>query len=59
MQVKDEATGIVEVAFGANMSVSLQVLKTNGVIATYSSDADPTPTIPFGQMLGKDVTAGP
>jgi NADPH2:quinone reductase len=31
-------------------------LQTNGVIATYSSDADPTPTIPFGQMLGKDVT---
>jgi hypothetical protein len=45
----------VEVAFGANLPVSLQVLKTNGVIATYSSDADPTPTIPFGQFLGKDV----
>jgi NADPH2:quinone reductase len=47
---------IVEVAFGANLPVSLQVLKTNGVIATYSSDADPTPTIPFGQLLGKDIT---
>jgi NADPH2:quinone reductase len=47
---------IVEVAFGANMSVSLQVLKPNGVIATYSSDADPTPTLPFGQLLGKDLT---
>jgi NADPH:quinone reductase len=47
---------IVEVAFGANLPVSLQVLKTNGVIATYSSDADPTPTIPFGQLLGKDLT---
>jgi NADPH:quinone reductase len=47
---------IVEVAFGANLPFSLQVLKTNGVIATYSSDANPTPTIPFGQLLGKDVT---
>ncbi len=47
---------IVEVAFGANLPISLQVLKTNGVIATYSSDADPTPTIPFGQFLGKDIT---
>jgi NADPH:quinone reductase len=47
---------IVEVAFGANLPLSLQVLKTNGVIATYSSDADPTPTIPFGQLLGKDIT---
>src|SRR6266540_789614 len=41
---------------GANLPISLQVLKTNGVIATYSSDADPTPTIPFGQFLGKDIT---
>jgi NADPH:quinone reductase len=32
------------------------VLKTNGMIATYSSDADPMPTIPFGQLLVKDVT---
>jgi NADPH2:quinone reductase len=47
---------IVEVAFGANLPVSLQVLKTNGVIATYSSDAEPAPAIPFGQLLVKDVT---
>jgi NADPH:quinone reductase len=47
---------IVEVAFGANLPVSLQALKTNGVIATYSSDADPAPTIPFGQFLSKDIT---
>jgi NADPH2:quinone reductase len=47
---------IVEVAFGANLPLSLQILKTNGVIATYSSDAEPQPTIPFGQLLGKDVT---
>jgi NADPH2:quinone reductase len=47
---------IVEVAFGANLPVSLQILKTNGVIATYSSDANPTPTLPFGQLLGKDLT---
>jgi NADPH2:quinone reductase len=47
---------IVEVAFGANLPTSLQVLKTNGVIATYSSDADMTPTIPFGQLLVKDIT---
>jgi len=47
---------IVEVAFGANLPISVQVLKTNGVIATYSSDADPTPTVPFGQFLSKDIT---
>jgi NADPH:quinone reductase len=47
---------IVEVAFGANLPHSLQVLKPNGVIATYSSDADPAPTLPFGQLLSKDLT---
>src|SRR5215212_8101281 len=47
---------IVEVAFGANLPISAQILKTSGVIATYSSDADPTPSIPFGQFLGKDLT---
>jgi NADPH:quinone reductase len=47
---------IVEVAFGANLAVGLEVLKTNGVIATYSSDASLTPVVPFGQLLGKDVT---
>lgn len=47
---------VVEVAFGANLPTSLQVLKTNGVIATYASDADMTPTVPFGQLLWKDAT---
>lgn len=47
---------VVEVAFGANLATSLQLLKTNGVIATYASDADMTPAIPFGQLLWKDVT---
>ena len=45
----------VLVAFGANLPISVHVLKTNCVIATYSSDAEPTPTIPFGQFLGKDL----
>jgi NADPH2:quinone reductase len=44
---------IVEVAFGANLPISLQVLKTNGVIATYSSDADPTPTSRLGNFWAK------
>jgi NADPH2:quinone reductase len=47
---------VVEVAFGTNLPVSLQVLKTNGVIASYASDADPTPVVPFGQLLWKDIT---
>jgi NADPH2:quinone reductase len=34
----------------------VQVVKTNGVIATYASDTDPTPALPFGQLLMKDVT---
>jgi NADPH:quinone reductase-like Zn-dependent oxidoreductase len=47
---------IVEVALGANLPVSTQVLRANGVIAAYASDADPEPRFPFRPLLGKDAT---
>ncbi len=47
---------IVEVALGANLPVSVQILRPNGVIATYASDADPEPRLPFRPLLGKDAT---
>ncbi|HVT61667.1 MAG TPA: NADPH:quinone reductase [Thermoanaerobaculia bacterium] len=47
---------VVEVAFGSNLASNLQVLKPNGVIATYSSDAVAEPTVPFGSLLAKDIT---
>lgn len=47
---------IVEVAFGANLATSLKVLKLNGVIATYSSDADPEPVLPYWPLVMLDAT---
>src|SRR5262249_21291777 len=39
-----------------NLALNLAVLRPSGVIATYSSDAEPEPKIPFWQLLFKDVT---
>ena len=47
---------IVEVAFGANVEASLRMLKPNGVIATYSSDAEPEPRLPFWPLVMLDAT---
>lgn len=48
---------IVEVSFGQNLPHNLAVLKPNGVIATYASDAEPEPKLPFYQLMLKNITA--
>ena len=48
---------MVDVAFGANLATSVAVLKPNGVIASYASDAVPEPVLPFWPLLAKDITA--
>lgn len=47
---------VVEVAFGANLPLDQAVLKVNGGIATYASDAEMEPKVPFRPFLAKDVT---
>ena len=47
---------IIDVEFGANLPVSLAVLRTGGVITTYSSTQVPEPQLPFFQMMYKDIT---
>ena len=47
---------VVDVEFGANLAVSVAVLKVGGVIATYSSTRVPEPRLPFFQMMYKDLT---
>ncbi len=47
---------IIDVEFGANLPVALEVLNTGGAIATYSSTHVPEPKLPFFQMMYKDVT---
>lgn len=46
---------IVEVAFGANIALDEQVLANGGVIASYASDADPEPRMPFWTLLFKNA----
>ena len=47
---------IIEGDFGANLLPVLDVLKTSGTIATYSSMADMNPSIPFIRMMFMDIT---
>ncbi|CAN7653000.1 NADPH:quinone reductase [Bosea sp. LjRoot90] len=47
---------IVEVAFGANLDLTMQVLAPRGAVATYASDAKPEPALPFWPLITLDVT---
>jgi NADPH2:quinone reductase len=60
-EIKDFTDGkgvdrVVEGEFGGNLNHILDVLKTNGTIATYASMAQPTPEIPFYRMMFMDIT---
>ncbi len=60
-RIKDITEGkgvnrIVEVAFGPNLALDLAVLRQNGVIAAYGSDAEREPRIPFFTLLTNDIT---
>jgi NADPH:quinone reductase-like Zn-dependent oxidoreductase len=47
---------VIEVAFGVNLGTTMRVLKVNGIIATYSSNAEPEPTLPFWPLLRLSAT---
>lgn len=47
---------IVDVAFGANLPLTTAVIGTSGTIATYSSDSDPEPTLPFYTLMRRGIT---
>lgn len=47
---------IVDVEFGGNLPTSVEVLRIGGTIATYASTNVPEPTLPFFQMMYKDIT---
>lgn len=47
---------IVEVEFGQNIETDTAVIAPNGVIATYGSAQDMTPSLPFYPLLFKAVT---
>ena len=47
---------VIDVEFGANLPVSIEVLRIGGTIATYASVQVPEPKLPFFQMMYKDLT---
>ncbi|WP_209723472.1 NADPH:quinone reductase [Asticcacaulis solisilvae] len=47
---------VIDVAFGANLDLVMQVLNPRGVIATYASDEKPEPAIPFWSLIMLDAT---
>jgi len=51
----DRVDRIIDLEFGANLTTSLDVLKTSGTIVTYGSTAVPEPTLPFFQMMYLDL----
>jgi NADPH:quinone reductase len=46
---------IVEVDFGGNLPVSLQIMKPNGVIAGYASRGNAEPKVPFRQLMTRNI----
>lgn len=56
MDIDGGVDRIVELEFGANLPVSEQVIKPNGVIAAYGSAGNMSPTLPFYPLMFKDVT---
>ncbi|MGI9315784.1 MAG: NADPH:quinone reductase [bacterium] len=47
---------IVDVEFGLNIELSSQILKTGGVVASYSSSKSMLPEIPFYPLMFKNIT---
>jgi len=47
---------VVEVAFGYNLALNERILKTNGAIASYASDAEPEPHLPYALLAAKNAT---
>jgi NADPH2:quinone reductase len=47
---------VVDPEFGANLPVSIAVLRVGGTIAAYGSAQEPEPVLPFYRMMYKDLT---
>jgi NADPH2:quinone reductase len=47
---------IVEVAFGPNLQLDARIIKPNGVIAAYDSETEGYPSLPFFELMIRNVT---
>jgi NADPH:quinone reductase len=46
---------VVEVEFGGNLATNLKAVKVGGIIATYASQAVPQPTLPFYDVMYRNL----
>lgn len=46
---------VIDVEFGANLDQTLELIRTGGMIATYSSTREPQPRLPFLKMMYLDL----
>jgi NADPH2:quinone reductase len=47
---------IIDVDFGGNLPISLQIVKPNGTIASYATRGDAEPKVPFRALMVKNIT---
>ena len=47
---------MIEVEFGANIKLAPKLIKSNGCLAAYGSDAIPIPEMPFYDFMFKNIT---
>ncbi len=47
---------VIDVEFGANLPQTLELIRTGGTIATYSSTQEPQPVLPFLRMMYLDLS---
>ncbi len=50
---------MVEVAFGTNVGTAPKLIKANGNLTAYSSDAFPMPSLPFLEFMYKNIAIKP
>jgi len=46
---------VIDVEFGANLSATIEAIRTSGTIVTYGSAAEPEPRLPFYRMMFLDL----
>lgn len=57
--VPDGVDRIVDVDFGGNLPTTLEVLRTNGTVASYASRGNPDPALPWRRVMTKNMLIRP
>lgn len=47
---------IVEVDFGGNIAILADIIAVNGAVSAYASRGNPSPVVPFSEVMRKNVT---